>query len=360
MIATIIISIVTFVGIILSIFLFPHIKIKGIKIDTYWIVALLGAVILLIASLSPIKTVWAELTSDKAINPLKILILFFSMTLISVFLDEFGLFKFLASWASKRSKGNQYVLFFIFFALTSVLTVFTSNDVVILTFTPFICLFCRRSKINPIPYLVMEFAAANTWSLMFVIGNPTNIYLATSAGISFVEYFKVMAVPTLCAGLVELLILFLLFRKKLKQPISICEEEYHVESKTLLFIGLGVLLTCLVFLVITSYVNIEMWMVAGISALALLMTTIIYCLIRKNYWHYPLHTLRRLPYPLIPFILSMVVIVVGLNYQGISNEIAKFLGNSNSLWVYGYSSFISSNLINNIPMSILYSDLVSS
>lgn len=359
MIATIVIASITFVAIILSILFFPSFHIKRLKIDTYWLITLVGAVILLATSLSPIKEVFNQLTSNNAINPLKILVLFFSMTLISIFLDEFGLFKFLASWASKRSKGNQYSLFFILFFLTSLLTIFTSNDVVILTFTPFICLFCKRSKINPIPYLVMEFAAANTWSLMFVIGNPTNIYLATSAGISFVDYLKVMAVPTICAGITELIILFLLFKKKLKQPIYICEEQYRVESKPLLFIGLGVLLVTLVFLVITSYINIEMWIVSAIAAGVLLVTTIIYCLFNKQYWHYPVHTIRRLPYPLIPFILSMVVIVVGLNYQGISNEIANLLGNSNTLWVYGYTSFISSNLINNIPMSILFSDIVS-
>ena len=55
----------------------------------------------------------------------------------------------------------------------------------------------------------------------------------------------------------------------------------------------------------------------------------------------------------------MFVIVVSLNYQGISEQIAKFLGSNNTLWVYGYSSFLASNLINNIPMSILFTDLAN-
>ena len=38
---------------------------------------------------------------------------------------------------------------------------------------------------------------------------------------------------------------------------------------------------------------------------------------------------------------------------------AEFLGNEQSIWVYGYSSFIASNLINNIPMSILFTNLTS-
>ena len=359
MIPTIIISVSTFAIVILSILFFPHIRLGRIKIDTYWIVALLGAVILLIFSFAPIKEVGEELTSNAAINPLKILILFFSMTSLSIFLDELGLFKFLASVASKYAKENQFSLFIILYVLTSLLTIFTSNDVVILTLTPFICFFAKRSRINPIPYLVSEFVAANTWSLMFVIGNPTNIYLATSAGISFVNYFKVMAVPTLVSGLVELGIFLLLFKRYLKKPLTSNDLIYHIKDKIPLYVGIGILSICLVFLIISSYLNIEMWLVSSICALTMLIFMLIYSCFVKDNIHHVLVVFKRLPYQLIPFFLSMFVIVVALNFQGISDLLAGFLGKNNTIWVYGYSSFLSCNLINNIPMSILFTNLTS-
>ena len=55
----------------------------------------------------------------------------------------------------------------------------------------------------------------------------------------------------------------------------------------------------------------------------------------------------------------MFVIVVALNHQGISSEIAKFFGSNFTIWIYGYTSFFTCNIINNIPMSILYSNLCS-
>lgn len=361
MIATIIISSITFVAIILSLFLFPKIKIGKISISTYWVIALVGAIILLATSLSPIQEVFNQLTVNDKINPLKILAIFFSMTLISTLLDEFGLFKYLANIAVTKAKGNQYLLFFSFYFLVSVLTVFTSNDVVILTLTPFICFFCKRTKLNPLPYLIAEFSAANTWSLMLMIGNPTNIFLATSANITFLEYVKVMAIPTVLAGLVELGIIFLLFRNKLKDKIKITEEEIvTIENKPMLIIGVIHLVICLVFLVIANYINIEMWLVATISAGSLLLFTVLTAAITKRNWNYIPNGLVRLPYPLIPFFLSMFVVVVALNVQGITSEIAKLFGESNSIWIYGYSSFMMSNLINNIPMSILYANISSS
>ena len=55
----------------------------------------------------------------------------------------------------------------------------------------------------------------------------------------------------------------------------------------------------------------------------------------------------------------MFVVVVALNYQGISEKIADFLSHTNTIWTYGFSSFFVSNLINNIPMSILFSNMCS-
>ena len=110
--------------------------------------------------------------------------------------------------------------FFIIYFLVAILTIFTSNDIVILTFTPFICYFSKKGKINPIPYLVMEFINANTYSMLLSIGNPTNIYLSASFNISFLTYFIKMLIPTLFASLASLLVLIILFRSELNKPIS--------------------------------------------------------------------------------------------------------------------------------------------
>ena len=360
MIATIIISSITFILVILSILLFPHIRIGKFRLDTYWIIAFLGACVLLICQFASLEDVGNQLVSNTSINPVKILILFFSMTTISVILDELGLFRYLASIASDKAKTHQHVLFVILYFLTAILTVFTSNDVVILTLTPFICFFCRRSKVNPIPYLVAEFVAANTWSLMLLIGNPTNIYLATSSGIDFISYLKVMAVPTIVGGIVELFLLLLIFRKSLKQPLQSNELIYHLDDKIPVIVGLIDLFLCLGFLVISSYINIEMWLISAICAGILFSFMIVYSFFKKTNIIHVKETLRRLPYQLIPFFLSMFVIVVALNSQGVTEALGNFLGSNNTIWVYGYSSFFASNLINNIPMSILFSNLTGS
>lgn len=357
MLATIIIAILTCLSLILSILFFPKIKIKNKEINTYWIIGLLGALFMILFKCISFDSVLKSLTSNSSVNPLKILMLFISMTILSIFLDEVGFFRYLASQASKRAKSSQSAFFLILYLLVSILTIFTSNDIVILTFTPFICYFAKNTKINPLPYLVAEFAAANTWSMLLIIGNPTNIYLGTSFGIDFISYFKVMLVPTLLAGSIEIILIYSLFKKQLKQPIIIEVKEEHIKDKVSLIIGLVHLFSCLVLLVISSYINLEMWLISLISSLSLILCNSIYYLIKKIKFETIEHTFIRLPWDLIPFVISMFIIVISLKEQGISSAISKLLGTNHPIINYGYSSFLTSNLINNIPMSVLYSTI---
>ena len=357
---TIVVSVLTCVGLITSVLLYPKIKIRKYNINTYWIVGLVGAIAILITGCISLEEVAKGLTATDSINPIKILVLFISMTFLSVFLDEEGFFGYLAEYVSRKAKSSQLKLFLCFYAVVSVLTVFTSNDIVILTFTPFICYFAKHVRINPVPYLVAEFAAANTWSMLLIIGNPTNVYIATASGIDFIAYLKVMALPTLFAGAIEVLIIYLLFRRQLKAPL-VCDDE-HVTLKDLpcLIIGLVHLVACLVLLVVSSYAQIEMWLICLVTAVSL----IVFVVGRLLFGHKPLsplvRTTKRLPWDLIPFVLSMFVIVLALKEQGVTSLIVKALSKGDSVYAYGISSFLVCNLINNIPMSVLFSTFASS
>ena len=355
--ASLIIAGITILLIILSSLLFPTIRIKKIKLQTYWIVALVGAILLLLIKEVTISELYTHFTSSK-IGPLQILILFISMTILSIFLDEVNFFKYLATVVTNHVKGKQIYIFLSLYALTSILTVFTSNDIIILTFTPFICYFARHTKINPIPYLIAEFIAANTWSMMLIIGNPTNIYIATSFGIDFVEYFMKMAIPTIITGISTLLLMLIVFRKKLKEPINLEEEHATIKSKFLLIVGLFNLITCTIILAVSSYINIEMWIVTLIFCMSLIISTLIYALVKKEKPVILLNTLKRAPWNLIPFLLSMFTIVYALTKCGALNVLIKVFENTDSNFVYGIASFFACNLLNNIPMSVLFTEIL--
>lgn len=358
MIFTLVTVIITCVSLIALVLTKPSVTIKGHSISIYPLVPLLGAIVLLFSAVSPAE-VGAGLVRDGAMNPLKILTLFISMTSLSVFLDEVGFFRYLAGIVLRKAKSSQFVLFVYLYIMVSVLTVFTSNDIIILTFTPFICYFARNADIDPLPYLFAEFVAANTWSMMLVIGNPTNIYLASAMGISFLEYTRVMALPTIIGGAVSFGMLLLLFVRRLKKPLSPVAEDLVKPNRPLLIIGLIHLGLCTIFLSISSYIHLDMWLITLAFAVSMFICVLIDCAVTHQSLRPLKQTVFRMPWELIPFVLSMFVLVMALDKVGITAQIAQLLGTRATALTYGASSFMVANLMNNIPMSVLYSAIIA-
>ncbi len=354
------ISVAACLAIVLSVLLFPTLRIGKLRLSSYWVIACLGALLLLFTRrISPL-VLWNGLTADTAVNPLKILVLFLSMTALSIYLDEVGFFGYLAAAALRRAGGRQSVLFFTLYLLVSVLTVFTSNDVIILTFTPFICYFAKNAGIKPLPYLIAEFVAANTWSMTLIIGNPTNIYLAGSAGITFSSYLRVMLLPNLFAGLTSLFVLWLIFRRALAEPMSPVPAKIILRRRAPLVIGLVHLSVCTVLLAVSSYLHLEMWLISLSFALSLFLCGAVAAMTDRRRPHELLRTLTRLPRQLIPFVLSMFTLVLSLEEYGVTAHIARLLSGMPATLTYGVLSYLAANLLNNIPMSVLFSSVLES
>lgn len=358
MIFSLSVTAVTVVFMIFSVLFFPKLRLGRLTVDTHWIVTLSGALVLCITGQTNMHALGQALLSDSAVNPLKILVLFLSMTILSVFLDELGFFARLANLTLKKAGTSQKKLFFLLYFTVSLLTVFTSNDIIILSFTPFICYFAKHGGIDPMPYLTAEFVAANTWSMALVIGNPTNIYLASAFGVDFLSYLKVMLLPTLVSGSVSCFLLYLLFRKKLSQPIVSRPEEVPIRHKGYLMAGIADLAVCTLLLAVGSYVGWDMWIVA-LAALILLMAAVgLMALVKKEKPVELFHSLKRAPWSLVPFLLSMFVILLTLSDQGVSGALGKALGEENVVFKYGFFSFFSANVLNNIPMSVLFGSII--
>lgn len=361
---TIIISVLTILSLISVIILKPTLKIKKMEIQTFWIIPLIGAILLILFKELSIGEVKDVFFAKSSINPVKILVLFISVSFLSIVLDEAGFFKKCAALATSITKGSQKKLFISLMLVISLLTVFTSNDIVILTFTPFICYFAKHIRISPIPYLIGEFIFANTLSMMLIIGNPTNIYLASSFDIDFLNYFKIMFVPSIVAGIAAFTLILLIFKKKLNKKMIIDEDKIVVETNHFItIVGIIHLGLCTVLLAISSYINLDMWLICLFFALSLLIILVIYCLIKKE--RYLVTALKRLPYNLIPFILAMFVIVTALAKCGVIDSLAKMLDSLattkiSTIFTYGLSSFISCNILNNIPMSVMFEKIISS
>ena len=175
----------------------------------------------------------------------------------------------------------------------------------------------------------------------------------------FMEYFNHMFILGLLAAFVLFVILLIVFNKEFQKPMVVTLEEEKIKSKFLLVAGVMHLAGATILMAVSNYIHFEMYLVALLFAISLTSIVTIYLLIRRRSLKIVGETYSKLPFAFIPFLISMVIIIGSLKYNGILEILADILSRSNSLFVYQVSSFIVGNLVNNIPMSILYSELLS-
>jgi arsenical pump membrane protein len=341
----------------------PYLKIAGFSFESYALMSFMGPIILLFAGYMSIESL-TDLTAGIT-NPVNIVVFFLSMVFISVYLDEVGFIEFCARMALKWAGKSTLKLFIYLYTVVSLLTLFTSNDIIILTFTPFIYYFSKNAGIDPKPFLFAEFFAANTWSIAIQFSNPTNIYISTNYSITFLEYWKVMWLPQLVSGLANILIIYLLFKNSFVKKIMPHKDNPldAIRDPAGAIFGVILLTIATVFLSISDYVNVQMWEIALYSAIILFIF-----IVGKSAFSTKRRTLKRvlwkMPWSIIPFVFSFFFLVKELADSGLTSEVANWLasfGSSNAaiIYSYGISSAFASNILNNIPMSVAYTQVMA-
>lgn len=368
---------VTFMLILRRPFLSIRLGNRQVRLETYFLGALMGPALILAFGLLSMDQAVEGVRGGAGVDALGILVLFLSMVFLSIFLDITGFFEYCARVALRFAGSDGVRLFFALYATVAFLTVFTSNDIVVLTMTPFIFHFTRSAGVDPVPYLVSGFFAANTWSMALFIGNPTNILLASAFGLGFGEYLLWMALPTLAAGAVNLALLYVVFRRRIAArlpPRAPMDPRDAITDAPGAVMGLALLVSCIVALSAAPRLGLEMWKVSLAFALALVVT-----LLARESWA-SLHrgsvdaravrslasSVGRMPWPVVPFVLSLFVTVEALRVYGVTGWLgegfAGMAGGSHaaSVLLYGVSSALTANVLNNIPMTVAYVSVLGS
>ncbi len=380
--AKLIISLIFLVSSLLTIylilrrrFLYLRLGMRNIRIDTYFFGALLGPILIVLFGILSFSQVLSGLEGTGSLNPFGILVLFLSMVFMSIFLDITGFFEYCARIALRYASGNGRRLYFSLYLTVSLLTIFTSNDIIILTFTPFIYYFSKNAGIDPKPYLIAEFFAANTWSMMLYIGNPTNIVLAAAFNLRFDEYTKWMLLPALAAGFINMILLYILFRKKINQPLRHQESidpRTAITDPTSTILGLSMLAGCILCLAIAPNFGIDMWTISlgfGLALLILLLLRDLVVAITKEPMNKKFFTvkstIKKMPLSIIPFVLSLFITIEALRIYGITTDIGLVFTNlckdstTAATFLYGFSSAFTANILNNIPMTVAFVPIIS-
>ena len=177
--------------------------------------SLVGAAILL--ALGVVTLPEAERTLD-----LSTLLLLFSMMVINAVLELAGFFTWAGNLIIERA-GAPTVLLALVVIASGVLSALFLNDPVCVMLAPLACGVVIRLKRDPIPYLIALATAANVGSTATITGNPQNILIGMSSGMSYLSFLARLG-PVALIGLgIVIGVVWLMYPAEFRRKGSLAE-----------------------------------------------------------------------------------------------------------------------------------------
>ncbi|KAJ6551648.1 hypothetical protein B0H19DRAFT_1031000 [Mycena capillaripes] len=206
-------------------------------------------------------------TAPDGVKPYNILILFFSLAYMAITLDITGVLQAAAFWVSNKGGSNGWKLYLYFYLMLTVLSVFLGNDPIILSGTSFLVYYTKVSELNPISWLMSEFAAANTASMVLFVGNPTNVVICEGFQVNNAAFTAYTILPFLACNLACFVALGFQFRNPKYLPRRL-ETTADLDVRSVLldpkgaWVGGALLGTCLVVIIVVSFFHVDVWKIS--------------------------------------------------------------------------------------------------
>jgi Na+/H+ antiporter NhaD/arsenite permease-like protein len=273
-------------------------------------------------------------------------VLLFGMMVLNVNLRMAGFFHLVTAKVLAFARTPRRLLALII-AVSGVFSAVFLNDTIVLVFTPLVLDIALALRRNPIPYLVGLVTAANIGSVATITGNPQNMLVGISSGISFVAFSRALA-PIALLGLgVIWSVIVLVYRRDFGAEKFEHTYDFQPEvKKPRLWKSLFATAVMLVALVAGMPVPL-----AAILAAAILLVS------RRTD---PAHVFQEIDWSLLVFFSSLFVVTGAIETSGLGAHLFHWLepyanGGPGPLTLV---SVLLSNVVSNVPAVMLFRPVV--
>jgi Na+/H+ antiporter NhaD/arsenite permease-like protein len=266
-----------------------------------------------------------------------------------------GGFEYLAIRTSKLAAASPRLLLVYLSLAVSVISMFLDNVTTVIIFAPLTVLITRLLDLNPMPYLMAEAMLSNVGGIATLVGDPPNIMIGSAAAIDFTRFLVHMAPITAAAWVTTVAFMLVLFRRELAPSARFTGRVDLDESKAIRDPGaLKRVLLALGLIIVLFFVHHRLHLYPAF--VTFIGVALAIALLRPD----PEAVLHQVEWPVLLFFAALFIIVGGVDASGllalVGHHLAAAAGDPEMLlvaclallWVAAGLSAI----IDNIPFTV--------
>ena len=312
--------------------------------EVWWVCG--AAAILIVFRLISLKTAWHATAEG-----IDVYLFLTGMMLLAELAKSHGVFDWLATKATQRANGSASHLFTLIYAVGILVTVFLSNDATAVVLTPAVLAAVRKSKAEPLPYLLSCAFIANAASFVLPISNPANLVVFREDMPPLGHWLHLFLAASIVSILVTYVALRWCCRREIQERIQsdIADGELSAPGKLAIA---GIALVAAVLLT-ASALGKDLGLPTCIAAL---LTTLIICAKEKAS---PLPLLKEISWSVLPLVAGLFILVEAIHQAGALRILQQLLHAARNLHpIAGLLTAslgvgIGTNLINNLPLGLI-------